>query len=77
MTTPGTNGAILGNSDEHRRICLKAASPTSSGSCVSTRPGDSAQVMGALHEVNVGYDGALPASGHPGDAWGWVCGVVE
>ena len=31
--------------------------------------------MGALHEVNAGYYGALPASGHPGDAWGWVVGA--
>jgi hypothetical protein len=34
----------------------------------------SAQVMGALHEVNPAYYGATPITGHPGDQWGWVVG---
>ncbi|MGB6535070.1 MAG: porin [Xanthobacteraceae bacterium] len=35
----------------------------------------SAQVMGVLHQVNGGYYGALPVTGHPSDAWGWVAGA--
>lgn len=35
----------------------------------------SAQIMGALHEVNAGYYSAIPAWGHPDDAWGWVVGA--
>jgi hypothetical protein len=35
----------------------------------------SAQIMGALHQVNPGYYGTLPTSGHPGDQWGWVAGA--
>jgi hypothetical protein len=34
-----------------------------------------AQVMGALHEVNPGYYGMLPVSGHAGDSWGWAVGA--
>jgi hypothetical protein len=34
-----------------------------------------AQVMGALHEVNPGYYGIMPVSGHPGDTWGWTAGL--
>jgi hypothetical protein len=37
----------------------------------------SAQIMGAAHEVNAPYFGAtgIPATGHPGDEWGWVAGA--
>ncbi|MFZ3251999.1 MAG: porin, partial [Pseudolabrys sp.] len=34
----------------------------------------SAQVMGALHQVNGQYYGASPNSGHASDEWGWVVG---
>jgi hypothetical protein len=41
----------------------------------------SAQVMGAVHQVNAGYyqpnlnlGGTITANGHPSDAWGWVVG---
>jgi hypothetical protein len=40
----------------------------------------SAQIMGALHQVNAGYysglvgTGGLENSGHPGDEWGWAIG---
>lgn len=33
------------------------------------------QVMGALHEVNAAYYGAMPASGHPDDALGFAAGA--
>jgi hypothetical protein len=39
----------------------------------------SAQVMGALHEVNAPYYGSAAGvyetNGHPGDAWGWAVGA--
>jgi len=45
----------------------------------------SAQVMGALHEVNASYYGAaagsvtsttlVPLNGHPSDTWGWAVGA--
>jgi Porin subfamily len=39
----------------------------------------SAQIMGAAHEVNAQYYGAvsngLSETGHPGDEWGWVVGA--
>jgi len=34
----------------------------------------SAQVMAAAHQLNPGYYGASPTTGHPGDQWGWVVG---
>ena len=36
----------------------------------------SAQIMGALHQVNAGYYTAgVPGSGHPGDKWGYAIGA--
>jgi len=35
----------------------------------------SAQIMGALHQVNAQYYGALPGSGHPGDKLGFAVGA--
>jgi len=35
----------------------------------------SAQVMGAVHQVNPTYYAAAAASGHPSDTWGWVVGA--
>jgi hypothetical protein len=35
----------------------------------------SAQVMGALHQVNAAYYGATPATGHPSDAYGYALGA--
>jgi hypothetical protein len=35
----------------------------------------SAQIMGALHQVNGAYYGAAPGSGHPDDKLGWVFGA--
>lgn len=34
----------------------------------------SAQLMGALHQVNAPYYGATEGTGHPGDAWGFAIG---
>ena len=37
----------------------------------------SAQIMGALHEVNANYygNGAIPGNGHPDDKLGWIIGA--
>jgi hypothetical protein len=35
----------------------------------------SAQIMGALHQVNATYYGATPATGHPNDKWGFAVGA--
>jgi Porin subfamily len=35
----------------------------------------SAQIMGVAHEVNGQYYDETPATGHPGDKWGWVAGA--
>jgi hypothetical protein len=35
----------------------------------------SAQIMGALHEVNATYYSTTDGSGHPGDKWGFVVGA--
>ena len=35
----------------------------------------SAQIMGALHQVNPLYYGATTGSGHPGDKWGYAVGA--
>jgi len=35
----------------------------------------SAQIMGALHQVNALYYGATPGTGHPGDKWGYAVGA--
>jgi hypothetical protein len=73
VTTPGSNGVIVGNT-------VAAGgyggwqSPDIVGNLRVDQAWGSAQVMGALHEDNAGYYGALPASGHPGNAWGWVVG---
>jgi len=32
----------------------------------------SAQAMAAAHQLNPAYYGLTPATGHPGDQWGWV-----
>jgi hypothetical protein len=39
------------------------------------QPWGSAQIMGALHEIKSQYYGATPATGHPGDTWGWAIGA--
>ena len=73
VTTPGTNGAIVGNT-------VAAGgyggwqSPDVIGNLRVDQAWGSAQVMGALHQVNGGYYGATPVTGHPGDAWGWAFG---
>jgi len=35
----------------------------------------SAQIMGAMHQVNATYYGATPGSGHPSDKWGFAVGA--
>jgi len=35
----------------------------------------SAQIMGALHEVNALYYGTTPDTGHPGEKWGFAIGA--
>jgi Porin subfamily len=35
----------------------------------------SAQIMGALHEVNAPYYSTVPGSGHPSDQWGFAVGA--
>jgi hypothetical protein len=35
----------------------------------------SAQIMGALHQVNAQYYGIIPSAGHPSDEWGFAVGA--
>ena len=73
VTTPGTNGVIVGNTGTADGYG-GWQTPDVVGNVRVDQAWGSAQVMGALHEVNAGYYGVLPSSGHPGDAWGWVVG---
>jgi hypothetical protein len=73
VTTPGTNGVIIGNSG------LAPGyggwqSPDIVANLRVDQAWGSAQVMGALHDNNAGYYGATPVTGHPGDTWGFVVG---
>jgi Porin subfamily len=73
MGSPGTNGVIVGgtgNSDGYGGW----QSPDIVANLRVDQAWGSAQVMGALHEVNAGYYGVTPATGHPGDSWGYVVG---
>jgi hypothetical protein len=73
VTTPGTNGLIVGTTANTSGYG-GWQSPDIVGNLRVDQAWGSAQVMGALHQDNAGYYGTLPASGHPGDAWGWVVG---
>ena len=73
VTTPGTNGAILGSTTNTAGYGGWQTPDIVANLRVDQAWG-SAQVMGALHEDNGGYYGTVPATGHPGDAWGWVVG---
>ena len=72
-TTPGTNGTIVGNS-----VAAGGYGGWQSPDIVANLRVDQAwgglQVMGALHQDNAGYYGALPSAGHAGDTWGFVVG---
>jgi len=73
ITTPGTNGVIVGT------IAQTSGyggwqSPDVVANLRVDQAWGSAQVMGALHEVNAGYYGATPITGSPGNSWGWVVG---
>jgi hypothetical protein len=72
-TTPGTNGTILGNTTNTAGYG-GWQSPDVVANLRVDQAWGSAQVMGALHDVNAGYYGTTPVTGHPGDTWGWVVG---
>ncbi len=67
--TPGTNGVIVG-SMANTSGYGGWQSPDVVANLRVDQAWGSAQVMGALHEVNAGYYGATPVTGHPGDTWG-------
>jgi hypothetical protein len=78
QTTPGTNGVLVGSTANSSGYG-GWQSPDIVGNLRVDQAWGSAQVMGALHEVNAGYYGNSgltggPPTGHPSDAWGWVVG---
>jgi hypothetical protein len=70
-TTPGANGVIVGSTSSGSGYG-GWQTPDIVGNLRVDQGWGSAQVTGVLHEVNPGYYGATPITGHPGDAWGWV-----
>ena len=48
--------------------------PTSSAICASTRPGAQRKSWAPCTRSMPATTAPLPATGHPGDAWGWVVG---
>ena len=73
MGAPGTNGVIVG-SIANTSGYGGWQSPDVVANLRVDQAWGSAQVMGALHEVNAGYYGTTPITGHPGDTWGYVVG---
>ena len=68
---PDTNGTITGlvaNTAGYGGI----QSPDIVGNIRLDQTWGSAQIMGVAHEVNGQYYDTTPATGHPGDEWGWV-----
>ena len=73
VAAPGTNGTILaGNANAAGYGGWQ--SPDVVANLRVDQAWGSAQVMGALHQDNAGYYGATPATGGPGNKWGWVVG---
>jgi hypothetical protein len=73
-TTPGTNGVLPSGTFVGAAGYGGWQMPDIVAAARVDRAWGSAQVMGALHEVNTGYYVAIPAWGHPDDAWGWAVG---
>ena len=75
-TTPGSNGGLISSiaADANGAAYGGWQSPDVVGNLRVDQAWGSAQVMGALHQVNAGYYGALPITGHPSDQWGWAFG---
>jgi porin-like protein len=75
MTIPGTNGVLPGGVFSGAAGYGGWQVPDIIAATRVDQAWGSAQVMGALHEVNAGYYGTVPATGHPADAWGWAAGL--
>ncbi len=73
MGAPGTNGVIVGSTAQTSGYG-GWQSPDIVANLRVDQAWGSAQIMGSLHEDNAGYYGLTPATGHPGDSWGWVVG---
>jgi hypothetical protein len=71
---PGTNGVLTGAAFATGGGYGGWQSPDVVGNLRVDQAWGSAQVMAAAHQLNPAYYGAAPASGHPGDQWGWVVG---
>jgi porin-like protein len=71
---PNSNGTISGqvvNTAGYGGI----QSPDIVGNIRLDQTWGSAQIMAAAHEVNANYYDTHPATGHPGDQWGYVVGA--
>ena len=71
---PNSNGTITGavtNTAGYGGI----QSPDIVGNIRMDQTWGSAQIMAAAHEVNPMYYDTAPATGHPGDQWGYVVGA--
>jgi hypothetical protein len=71
---PSSNGTITGavtNTAGYGGI----QSPDIVGNIRLDQTWGSAQIMAAAHEVNANYYDTQPATGHPGDKWGFVVGA--
>jgi hypothetical protein len=71
---PNSNGTITGqvtNTAGYGGI----QSPDIVGNIRLDQTWGSAQIMAAAHEVNANYYDTAPATGHPGDQWGYVVGA--
>jgi hypothetical protein len=71
---PGTNGTLTNGAFAAGAGYGGWQAPDIVGNLRVDQAWGSAQVMGAAHQLNPAYYGALPSSGHPGDQWGWVVG---
>jgi hypothetical protein len=71
---PNSNGSIAGtvtNTAGYGGI----QSPDIVGNIRLDQTWGSAQIMAVAHEVNANYYDTAPATGHPGDKWGFVVGA--
>ncbi len=73
-TTPGTDGVLPSGTYAVNNGYGGWQSPDIVANLRVDQGWGSAQVMGALHEVNPAYYGSTPLTGHAGDQWGWVVG---
>src|SRR5579885_1753253 len=74
-TTPAVNGVLPNGTFANGNCYGGWQSPDVVGNFRLDQSWGAAQVMGALHEVNAGYYGSTPGTGHPGDTWGWAVGA--